>query len=342
MLKRKFLVTFAALMFLATGIGSATAQTNEAGLSLGPSARPFGDSSELFGDSDAYEYDAQLWAPYDVTNMDGPANFKTGFNAEFGYGYMNLSGPGPVPGADPRQFQSINDWGWNRRMKVGYWDNKDTGWSLDWTNLQNGNYLGDNAFSFSAPFGGFANPIWFETHYDSVDFDRQFRQRLSNGGYVEPFIGLRYISLKDQTIHDRGLFRFAQKVSNSAIGGHIGSRYFRDYGRFTFGSNLGLGALYNQQRYSASQNTNGLVVRANNNDNEFIPMLDLGVEVSYALTRDVSFRVSGEFMYAWDGVARVDTRGIDTNPYVVGPLPATVTSQDLTAATISFGIDWNR
>ena len=345
MLKFKFLVTFAALMLLITGVSTVTAQTDA--LSMGPNTRPFDSGEGETFDSDLYEYDAQLWAPYDVTEMSRDVLPSSGYYAQLGFSYLNISGGGEVDGADPRNFESPSSWNWGRDFEVGYMTSKESGWSLNWLDLQGNNYLYDSAGNFGNSTG-FGQSGLLKTQFDSVSLNKQFRQSLSTGGYIEPFIGMRYMSLIDNTVHDRPLLtrRFAQNVNNSMIGAHVGSKYFRNYGRVKLGASFGMGALYNDQNYEASTGIAlGPQASLNNNENDFVPVADFGLTANYNLTRDISFRVGAKLHYLWEGVARADTRQDVLNPNsgLTGlPLPSSIESGDLVVGGFSFGIDWRR
>ena len=67
MLKIKFLVTFAAVMLLISGSTRVSAQSTQEGLSLGPSARPFGsDNTERFHDDDLYDCEWDTGFRFDI------------------------------------------------------------------------------------------------------------------------------------------------------------------------------------------------------------------------------------------------------------------------------------
>lgn len=350
MLKRIFLVTFASILLLFSGV-NVFAQTLQEGLSHGPSTRPFGSTDDTIIDDELISYDAQLWAPYDITRLNGEPERHSGFYSELGFAYTSLSGPAAVPGADPRDFEAINNWSWARDFEVGYVTEGGTGWSLSWLDLEGTVFLRDSEFVFDDVSGGFANPSVLRTTFDRVAARRQFRQSLSTGGWIEPYIGLEYLSLNDFQHEDR-IGRFSQRTRNNAFGGSVGSKYFRQYGRFTVGGDVGIGAFYNDQTYAATTilaiAPGGFGTTFTNRDNDFIPLVDFGVSIRYAITRDISLRAGAEISYAWQGIARVDTRSVVNNPYFSatgGTLPTTpqiVNDEDLVAAGFSFGIDWRR
>jgi hypothetical protein len=379
MSKLRFYFTLAAI---ALGVCSGLkAQDVEDGLSLGPSARPFTDAESGLIDTEFYEYDAQLWAPYERCTMDGCSErLCTGYYAELGFAYLAMSGPSPVPGADPRLFEDVSNWNWARDWELGYMSTKGSGWGVEWLDLEGTAYLRDS--EFSGVGGGWEQPIALRSTFDNVGVVRQFRQQLSNGGVIEPYIGFRFISMIDQTNEDWNIAdpipstapttqrRFSQKSRNSMAGGYVGTRYSRTYGRMTLGSNLGVGAAYNNQVYSATSITGNFVFPSVNADgepaftvtnrgNEMVPVMDLGLQLSYHLTRDITFRAGAKLHWAWEGVARADTRGLDTNPYsffnglgqaadpltappTLDDVPDRIFSEDLFVGGLAFGIDWNR
>ncbi len=352
MLKCKFLVTFAALSLLFAS--AVSAQTLQEGLSGGPSARPFGTSDDTIIDDEFFEYDARLWTPYDITSLDGAVEPQSGFYAELGFTYLSISGPEAVAGADPRLFENADQWTWGRNLEVGYRQNRDTGWSFQWQDLEGSTFLFDSEFVFSEAFGGLSNPAVLRTAYDRLSINREFRQTLSNGGYVEPFIGIEYISLRDfanQDILPPVLIpaaRFSQKATNSAIGGRLGTSYTRNYGRYSLGANLAAGAYYNQQNFSSTVlgpvGTTAPGLTLTNRDNDFAPLLDLGGTIRINLTRDISLRGGAQLTYIWQGVTRADTRTALANPVFAGlaGFPTSIEDQDFIAAGFNFGIDWRR
>jgi len=358
MLKIKFLVTLAAITLLLTG-NPVSAQTTQEGLSLGPSTRPFASNDGIFHGSELYEYDAQLWAPYDVTSVDGKTAVKSGFYTQTGAAYLSMNGPAPVPGEDPRDFESVNGWGTGIVLEAGYVSEKGAGWSANFLGLGHGHYLADSEFKFTQVFGGWRQPMYLRSTYNNVSINRQFRQSLSNGGFIEPYVGVRYQGFFDETNQDWPALlvaatpvRFSQKTRNNMAGGHLGTRYFRNYGRYRVGSNIGVGAMYNDITYSAAtlfgNAPDGPPARTiTNRANGFVPIFDCGAEISYMITRDISMRFGMELHWSWQGVARVDTRQMDLNPYsdvnlTGAPIPISVNTDDVLVAGFSFGIDWNR
>ncbi len=349
MSKRKFLFTLAVITVMFAGTHAVTAQTTEDGLSLGPSARPYDANESSFTETDYFYYDAQLWAPWQITSIDGSQRFHYGFYAELGFAYYSIDRPGAIPGQDPREFNTGSNYHWAREIEIGWYSTKNAGWAANYLDLEGTTYVfGENIIV--------PNPMLLRTKIDQVEVNRQFRQRLSTGGWIEPYFGARYLSLSDKTNEDGSLtavtgYRFNQTVQNSALGGHIGTRYFRQYNRWQGSLDGAVGVLYNTQNYFANtwiQNTVTTAVintEATNAGYDVMPLLDLGAELTYALTRDISLRGGIGIQYIWQGIARADIRTAFLNPNATFsglPAPSTVYSEDFIAAGFSFGIDWKR
>jgi hypothetical protein len=224
------------------------------------------------------------------------------------------------------------------------------GLDLSWLSIEGGFFTnGQNDL--------ISQPMLVRSSVDSVDLNRTFRQELHNGGYLEPYFGLRVLNVNDNVIDDAVLsavqdIRFTQSVKNSSFGGQIGARYFRRYGRWQVSVDGGIAALFNTQRYFASSllidTTNALIAATEGTleDQDFVPVLDLDMTLSFAITRDISLRVGAVLMYAWDGVARANILNVGINPYsVLSPIPFPVAisdPEDFTGAGVTFGIDWRR
>jgi hypothetical protein len=193
------------------------------------------------------------------------------------------------------------------------------------------------------------------TNLDTFEINRSFRQALDHCDFLEPYIGVRYLSLNDDSIQDVNLGastdRFKQKVTNSAIGGQIGGRYFRHRGRWRFSVDSALAACYNSQSYFSTDltfanATGGLtaIAETTNEGQEFVPQVDVAMDIAYSVSRDFSVRVGAALLYSWTGIARADTRDATINPNSVlfPPVPSDIFSEDFIAAGVTFGVDWKR
>jgi len=316
------------------------------GLRMGPSARPFGEPESLF-DEDYYNYDAQIWHPNDVVSLDGHDHVPTGVYFAFERAYLSLD-------RAEAQFQpNVNitrgaEWQWGNKYQLGYMGESGSGFNLSWL-YSEGNVLTDG----QAP--GVQAPNWVNTKYNVVELNRVFRQMLSHGGYIEPYFGLRYNSLNDNTTDDitaAGL-RFMQRVSNSGFGGQLGGRYVRAIsGRARFHFDGSVAAMYNAQDYFATNlvdptGGNVFVVQreVGLSGNDFVPVLDIESGFEIHLTRDISLRTSGTLIWNWNGMVRANTARTTQNPYNLNSglaLPTDVHTEDLLTAGVLLGIDWRR
>ncbi len=338
MLRRRFLVTIAALTICISAVSAVSAQDSPSGLSMGPSARPFADINNPLTD-DFFGYDAQLWAPAELTSLDGAANVPTGFYFTFDYSYQSTSRPAAPAGVAPQSTSTGNDYYWGKTYRFGFMGETGKGFGVRWLSLDGVSFVnGQDILDVM--------PMLLDVEYNVVDLNREFRQMLSSGGYVEPYVGFKYIAVNDSTIQDNQLSqRFVQRVSNSALGGQVGSRFVKKTGRFQVETEGALSALYNNQSYfSTDVATATTVSQITNAGHDFIPGLELAIRFSYDVTRDISIRAGGELTYLWEGIARADTRATAINPNSVfgpGPTPTSImTVQDFLAAGFSFGVDW--
>ncbi|HMO14338.1 MAG TPA: hypothetical protein PKD64_05290 [Pirellulaceae bacterium] len=306
------------------------------GLRLGPSARPFGQDNPIT-EENWYDYDAQMWSPFDVTGVDGHVHAPTGFF--FAYDFLHLSIGRPEPQFGLPGVTGGNDFHWGRRYNLGYMGESDRGFSVSWLNTIGSFFPGNNAEHIDT------------VYYNIVEINRVFRQSVSSGGYIEPYLGARYTGISDRTFNDLDPARFRQQVDNSAFGAQIGSRYVRDFGsRWVFSFDGTLGGLYNTQRYSGINEVfNGVDFNVtgirSNRGSDFVPFFDLEGGVQYRVTRDISLRLSGTIIYHWDGLVRANNLGILANPYsnLSGfAAPASAHVESNIAAGIAFGFDWRR
>ncbi len=302
------------------------------GLRFGPSARPFGKPDSVFGD-DLIKYDAQMWAPCDVTGVDGHTEASTGFYIAFDRAYASID-TGATGGST---------FHWGNRYDVGFISDEGRGWNIQWLNLEGSTFL--NGAIANNP-----NPGINTVNYNTVELNRVFRQELSSGGYLEPYVGLRYSSISDRFIQDTGTNRFAQTVDNSGVGGQIGARFVRAVGgRANFELDGNISAVYNNQEYEAVDAVGPANVFTTLNqfqisDNDFIPAMDLSANFQFRLSRDISLRAGGILNWQWAGVNRVNTAPAAANPFSIfgTGFPTSLVDDDTIAAGFTFGIDWRR
>ena len=309
----------------------------ENGLRLGPSARPFGDPDPIL-DEDWYDYDAQMWAPFDVEGVDGHTHAPTGFWIGYDFAYINVARP-------QNQFGGIgvsggHDFHWGKNYMMGYMGESGAGFNANWLSLE-GTFFPQGASTFIDTL-----------RFNVVEVNRVYRQQVSSGGYLEPYMGMRYTSLSDRTNQDIGNQRFQQTVNNTAIGGQIGSRYVRDIGgRTVLAFDGTIGGMFNTQDYTAQDlqgngaNAFTLLSQRTTAGNDFIPFFDIDLEMQHRLSRDISLRFGGAIMFHWDGIARANNATRAANPYsAISGLAAPVNPhvEDLITAGFTFGVDWRR
>lgn len=348
MLKRLLTTTFAASM-LALGSNLVSAQST--GL-LGDPNAGVGPTPDVHGsfETSLFDYDAQMFAPLTLDDLEGQRDERNGFSFTYDRTYFSISRPDATSIVNAAAVPKGNDFVWGNRFDLGYMEDCDKGWTF--------NYLNSEGSFFSAGQDALiANPFLTRTTLANVEISRLFRQQLSNGAYMEPYFGVRYQGLNDETIEDTNVQfitpndsnRFKQRTKNSAFGGHIGSRYSRSMGRWTFRTDAALAASYNSQSYLASDlafsGASVSVFEATFDDNSFVPTLDLSFDASYSLTRDIALRAGVQALHMWDGVVRADTRTTGLNPFSAfgtGEVVSGIRDQSFTAVGFTFGLEWRR
>ena len=259
--------------------------------------------------------------------------------------YSSISGDGaPVGGVG-------NNYIWGTRYEGGYMNTEDDGWHVVFENSEGNEFLnGADILN--------ANPTLYEARFATLEVNKIFRQRLNRGGWIEPYIGLRYYGHTDDTLEDIGAGlvaavtgnRFTQRVTNNAIGMNIGGRLVKRRGRFRMSHDLALTPMYSQQRFRAIDITNNLgtiiVNEIGESGNSFVPALDYRFEIAYNLTRDFGFRGGASINYLWDGIARANTASTLNNPNSIlgagAGGPAGLFEDDLVVGGFSFGIEYRR
>lgn len=176
----------------------------------------------------------------------------------------------------------------------------------------------------------------FTNQFHIGELNRVFRQALKNGDTFEPYIGGRFTNVNDasrqdtvlQQLNDDGTgdplldqvgHRFRQTVSNNAIGLQLGGRHVRRRGRWTISTDGSLSTSYNQQRYTTTDiffidAERNEIVESFVEENSFVPTLDLDLGFSFNITRDITIRGGAQFIYLWQGIARVNTLPAELNP----------------------------
>lgn len=299
-----------------------------------------------------FNYDAQMFAPVEFSNFSNP-DPNTGFFASYDRTSTSVSRGGVrpllAPGVFSSDFPRGNDFMSGNRYEIGWMTEADDGWSIVYSKTEGGFFAHGQDILIS-------NPMLVRTNLSTVGINRIFRQSTSHGGYFEPYIGIRYSSLSDKTLEDTVITigatvinnRFKQSATNSMIGPQVGSRYNLRAGRFRYTMEGAVSAMYNQQRYFASDilitDTTIGVSEFYDSDSSFVPSVDLRMEMVYHITRDVGIRASAGFAYLWDGMNRSNNLTTAFNPNslngVGGGVPG-IFNEGTTAAGFGLGFEWN-
>ena len=365
MVFKKLKIAGALLAALASGY-SAQAQINI------PSAefkhRPLEEptSSRPFATPGIFDYDTQAFAPFEFTN-DEQKDPNTGFFVTFDKTYTSVSRSG-TRSSDNVSQSTGNHYLWGTRYEAGWMNDSDDGWHLGYQNSEGIYFTNGQDINVS-------NPTLVDNRFATFELNRVFRQDLKQGGYFEPYIGIQYLNFNDKTLQDgpqsttdvvtglpivAGFNRFKQEVDNNAFGAHAGARFNKRSGRWRFTTDAAIATAYNQQSYFSTDLFNTGTVAStetNQEDQSFIPALDLQFESSYNISRDISLRGGLQLLWAFDGVARANTLTTNSNPNsdfgpngtggLGGPVDFSgagggLNSEDYVAAGFIFGFEWKR
>ena len=303
-----------------------------------------------------YKDDLQIFSPIEFTNGD-ELEPNTGFF--FSIDRMTISFSGS------NEFGTRhNNYSWGNRYDFGYMNSEDDGWNfiyedIEGTDLVNGaNFLATNPIVTS--------PTQLTSRMGNVEINKIYRQVLKNGGWVEPYLGMRFIHYSDNTNEDRtdlGFLgfpttNFTQNISNDAIGLNIGGKLVKRRGRWRYSHDVAVSTLYNQQDFHAADNlmdaaANTFFDERDESANSFVPVFDYRFELAYSITRDFGIRGGATVMYLWDGVARANTAQTIENPNSIfgfdedfggmeGLDGAGLIDNRLFAAGFSFGMEYRR
>lgn len=344
LMKLALVVSFVACTSVATAQVIPTARMDDqpanAALNTGPFVAP-----------GTFDYDAQMFAPVEFTNSE-ELEPSVGFYFVYDRMYTSISKAGArIPDDGTLVSVSVprgSNYIWGNRYELGWMSDQGDGWGVNFER-SNGSFFsaGQNALV--------SNPMQVETTFTNVEVNRMFRQPLSRGGHIEPYIGMRYQNVSDNTIEDTGIGptnnnRFIQRATNSVIAAQAGARYTARTGRFRTSLDTSIATGYNRQSYFSSdlqvQTTGGpLVTEFNDSDSSFVPTLDFRADISYNLSRDVGLRTGFQVQYLWDGIARADTltTALNSNSaFGVGTGVTGVFDESLIATGFTFGIEWKR
>jgi len=295
-----------------------------------------------------FDYDAQLFAPVEFDSKD-QLEPRIGFYFEFDRTYLSLTNA-PQFAADGDELTGTgNNYVFGNRYELGWFTEEDTGWNASFQ-LNEGNSF------FAGQDVLISNPLLATTRIATVEINRVFRQTLSSGKILEPYFGLRYMNVSDETIEDvpqgAGTFnRFLQNATNDAVGFQAGGRYVRRAGRWRTTTDLAFAALHNQQSLFASDigvdamGVPFLSAETRIEEQSFVPVLDFQFDITFNVTRDISLKTGVQTFYLWDGINRANslTQGLNPNSVISGGGTALVTNDtDFIAAGFIFGVEWRR
>jgi hypothetical protein len=305
------------------------------------------EATTPFVEPGSFDYDAQMFAPYDFRDLSEPRP-PVGFYFTLDRVNMSVSRPGPQPFLDESFYPVGNDFMWGNRFEGGVIGENESGWGFEYTRL-NGSF-----FSWGTD-ASIAQPFLTQTAVNNLKLNRIFRQGLSSGGWVEPYFGLRYFGISDHTNEVTSITfnattadnRFKQDVTNSAVGGHVGVRVVKKFGRFGVASDGSLAAAFNTQRTHATDifyATPINIFEINDESTSFIPALDYRFDLSYAITRDLALRAGVQMLYLWEGVNRANTLTTTLNPNSAFGFggPGGTFDESFITAGFNVGVEWRR
>lgn len=303
-----------------------------------------------------FDYDAQVFAPLEFVN-DDQLKPRIGFYFEYDRTYLSLSKAPRLSNAGSNLVDLGSNWVWGSRYHVGWFSENETGWALVYQQGR-GNAF-QNGQDVLVP-----NPTLVTNAFSSFELNRIFRQELSSGSTLEPYLGLRYFNVHDETIEDTnqdfvvGFLpadnRFRQEATNNIVGFHAGARHSRRSGRWRFTTDGAITTGYNQQEYFATDILREItpggtiatsVSETSVEDQSFVPALDFEFDVAFNVTRDITLKTGVQAMYLWTGVNRANTltTGLNPNSILSGGIGATETNDTrFLAAGFIFGFEWRR
>ena len=346
-LKNTFI--FGALLFSLVTSAVTEGQVNTPSPKFRHKAVESADSTRPFATPGVFDYDAQVFAPLEFTN--GKEKEPTsGFVVSIDKTYTSVSRAALI-GTDTNTVKTGADYIWGTRYDLGWFSDDDDGWGIT--------YQGAEGSYFTAGQDTLvANPMLVNMDVSTVEVNRLFRQSLKQGGYFEPYIGIRYMHVGDNTLEDTSqtvgtvqtFNRFKQNTTNNVFGFQAGGKYNQRRGRWRFTGDGALATAYNQQRYFATDITNAStgiqgISETYASDQAFVPIIDGQMEVAYNISRDISLRTGVQVVYAWNGIARANTLTTNLNPNSVfgaGGGATGLFDDSHVSAGFLFGVEWKR
>lgn len=340
--------TFASCLF---AVDFARGQVNVPSPRFSPQNIEEPNATSPFVQPGVFDWDAQMFAPLNFYDSIEKAP-NVGFYFAYDRVYTSLSRAGQV-GPDVDASVAVgNDWTWGNRFTGGWMSDADEGWHIAYQYVNGPHYaVGQDIL--------IATPELLITDFSQVELNKVYRQMLDSGDYFEPYLGMRFLFVSDNSLEDTTTVfngaaatdRFKQNVTNNALGLQVGGRYNARRGRYRMTCDTALVTAYNQQRYFATDIlTVGNAVGVTENydsDQSFVPAIDAEFELAYNLSRDFALRGSAQFEYLWNGIARANTLTTNQNPNsILGPGTAIdsrgIFNKGFIAAGFTFGVEWKR
>ncbi|MGI9496325.1 MAG: hypothetical protein ACR2NK_09755 [Mariniblastus sp.] len=296
-----------------------------------------------------FDYDAQVFAPLEFT--DGKEKKpNSGFYFSLDKAYTSVSKATRI-GEESDTIQTGSTYIQGSRYDFGWFSDNDDGWGFTYQ-------VSDGIYYTAGQDSSVANPMIVDMNVSTFEINRMFRQALSEGGYFEPYMGVRYMHIGDNTIEDTNqtvgvdatVNRFKQNVTNDGFGFQAGGKYNARRGRWRTTIDGSIATVYNQQRYFATDITNSStgpqgISETYQSDQSFVPILDGQYEIAYNISRDISIRLGVQAIYSWAGIARANTETTNLNPnsiFGAGGAPTGFFDDSHLTAGFLYGVEWRR
>jgi hypothetical protein len=306
------------------------------------------DSTRPYATPGVFDYDAQMFAPLEFTNGKQKKPVS-GFFFSFDRIYTSVNKATQI-GQQNNTVQTGSTYIWGNRYDLGWFSDSDDGWGFT--------FQDSNGIYFTAgQDSSVSNPMLVDMTIATFEVNRLFRQELSRGGYFEPYFGVRFAHIGDNTIEDTRQTvngtpvgnRFKQNTTNNAFGFQAGGKYITRQGRWKTTWDGAVATLYNQQRYFATDITNAGTVQGISetylSDQSFVPIIDGQYEVAYNISRDITLNAGAQVVYTWNGIARANTNTTNLNPnsvFGIGGGPTGFFDTYHLSAGFIFGVQWRK
>lgn len=346
-LKNKFIVGALFVSLVASNMVSGQVDTPSP--RFGPKALESADATRPLATPGIFDYDTRAFAPLEFTNGK-QMEPSSGFYFTVDKTYTSVSRAAHI-GVESTSIKTGADYIWGSRYDLGWFSDNDDGWGVTYQNSR-GSYFTNGQ---DVQVG---QPMLVNMSFNTVEVNRLFRQSLSQGGYLEPYMGIRFVNISDKTLEDTSQNvggtpignRFKQSATNNAFGFQAGGRYNVRRGRWRLTGDGALATSYNQQRYFAtdiSNAPNGVqgITETYFSDQSFVPIIDGQVEIAYNISRDIAIRLGAQAMYTWNGIARANTLTTNLNPnsaFGNSSVPTGLIDDSHVAAGFLFGVEWRR